>query len=404
MIVLLTFTPAVAYFPFVSRVWLILSIGLLASFIATPNFYQTKRFYIFALYALLIFVNVSSGDEYFNNNSFVGELGYLLLPILMFQYCITGRKGDTFQNWVLLIMLIILTIETISTLVLDIESPGVVRNSFREASFSRNASIGESRKTYLIQYYRMGMTNYWFPHAVPILIPSTIYGIKISKNNTKINVILWWLVLIEILLLCWLSGSTTALMLAVVFTIIGFLTKEASPKRNVAMFIIVSLVVLPFMLVDNLTLWLLDILGDLVSNNVYFSSKVDIFRESILYGDTTGDLAVREDKYSISINQFLSNIILGTNGTVGNHSTFLDRLAVLGLVGFIPYVLLFFMQFKYSIKTIPNDCRIFYFESFFAGIIMLLLKDVDNWETFLILFTILPIQLRVIRQKAFVNI
>lgn len=387
-VVLQTFTPAIAYSPIFVRPWIIWLLVLVVSIVVNPSIYRTHRFFILMLYALVLAVNVAMGDSYFKKDIAIREICYLLLPVVIYQYCITGEKGDKLSLWVMVTMILIILIESIATFFLDIANPGILR-----MAFSESVTTTYDRNTYMAQYYKLGMSNYSLPHALPILIPASIYGIKANRGFVRE---IWFLFLFALLLLVWLSGSATALLLATFITIVSFLTKIGKNKQNVIVLILLLLLLLPFLLHDSLSLRLLDIIGNWVSGNRYFVAKVNALQETILYGNAMGDVASRRDLYLQSLDLFESNILLGTNEAVGNHSTLLDRLSVLGLLGIIIFITFLIKQIQFTTHTIGGQGRFFYYEGIVAGILMLLLKDMDNWETFLVLFTVMPIQIRLV--------
>ena len=390
VIVILTFSLVTAYFPFFRREWILWLSALVVSIAVSPSVYRTHRFYILMLYALVLVVNVAMGDVYFKENVVIREICYLWIPAVIYQYCITGEKGNRFSFLVVATIIIIILIESISTFFLDLANPSILRSSFSEA-----LETSYDRESYMTQYYKLGMSNYSLPHALPILIPASIYGIKANGGGIRI---IWFLFLLASLLLCWLSGSSTALMMATFITIVALLTKIGNVEHNVKVLVLLFVLILPLFYIDSISLWFLDIIERLVSDNSYFMSKVTAFRETIIYGDAMGDVASRQELYLKSFDLFKSNALLGTNEAVGNHSTLIDRLSVLGLLGFAIYIVFLYRQFQFTKRSIGRHSRIFYIEGVIVGILLLLLKDMDNWETFLALFTVLPLQIRLVEK------
>ena len=388
IIVLLTFSPAIAYFPFVRREWTVWLVGLVVSIFIAPTFFKTPRFYYFLLYVVILFLNAATGDTFFTESTVVKEIGYLILPVLMYHYSISGKKSNRFIVWVMCLMGLIIVVESIATFILDLSNPGIVRASFSDAVMS-----GTDRVSYLLPLYKLGMSSYSFPHALPILIPAIVYGIKDNSNYYRL---VWWVLLVAIVLLCWLSASSTAFMLAFLSVVISFFTKRSWGRGNLVLLLLLTLLTFPFLFSESILLKLLDYLGDLVSGNIFFLAKVNDFKESIMYEGTAGDVESRLTLYGKSIQSFLSHPILGVNEAVGNHSSLLDRLSVLGLMGCLPLFIFLYKQFSYTSQTIHRHSRIFYYEGIFVGLLMLLLKDSDDWSLFLCLFMILPIVITIV--------
>lgn len=386
IIVVLTFTPAVGYFPIFRRTWMYLLLGVAMLYPFTRKFFTSQKFFWLIISAIVMFLNVLSKDCYYSGSPRVfSEISILVLVTLMTQYAIQEGNKNLFLKWIIFTFFTIVVIETIASFILDQQMPGAIR-----ALFSESIQTGE-RNELLYPYYRLGLSNYILPHAMPMLIPPLVMGFREKSNPLMIRI--WSLFfLIFALELVWLSGAMTAFLMAILFLLLSIYT-SFSKSPSMKLFILFGLLFLPFIFSDELKLYVLQISQDIFSGNDYIYRKLLLLEENVIFDEATGDVAERQNLYLGSINEFFKNIFIGTNNPMGNHSAFLDRLGTLGLVGFVPYIFFYYLQLKSIRFYIPKSRRIYYDLAIVAGLLMMSLKDVDSWELFFTLFTVMPLLL-----------
>ena len=380
IIAILTFTPIIGYFPFFRRTWIFLLMGLCAIAVMHKTYHLHKGFLLLGIASMIMFLNVLSHDAYYNTiNSVIVEISMIVLASTMFLYSKNGHYGAEFLKWSIYTTFGIVAIETIASFILDLGYPGIIRTLFSES-----IRTGE-RDELLYPYYRMGLSNYILPHALPMLIPPLFMGIR--DKNISIKFRIWALTfLFLVLLLIWLSGVMTAFLLSLLSIIISVFISRGKIKDMKPLIVWVSIFILPFILFDDLTFYVLQLMKSLFSGNYYITYKLQILEESLTMQQATGDLAERQNLYMISINEFANNILIGTSNSLGNHSMFLDRLATLGVIGFIPYIMFYVIQLTVIRRTIAPHNLIYYDESVWIGILMMTLKGITSWEIFFTLF------------------
>lgn len=99
----------------------------------------------------------------------------------------------------------------------------------------------------------------------------------------------------------------------------------------------------------NIGYWLINISSSFA--NELLARRLEQIGNKLLTGVSEGTLAVREQLYNKSLNTFLENPFFGTsldyglrmNTYLGGHSELLDNLGKLGIVGIIPFLLIFGM-------------------------------------------------------------
>ncbi len=159
-------------------------------------------------------------------------------------------------------------------------------------------------------------------------------------------------------------------------------------------FFLLTLVVLYF------TLWVLNKAGvfvDLIDviypyfDGTAVDSKLDDIRASLIDGEIQGNTLVgREDLHRISWNSFFRSPIWGTS-IAGGHSAIVDRLGGLGLLGGLPFIMMFISFYRMIFpRLLPYQIRYFFITGFGAGMIYLYEKGLWGCENWLMLMVMMP--------------
>lgn len=382
IIICLTFTVLPGWIPLLRKRWVLLALAFVITIIISSRYYSLKYMSAWYFYIFAVLLNSLFADAYFVNiigTSF--ELFKWIIPPAFFYYA--TQVGDLkYSKAVLLSIAFIVVFEGISTLSLDLINPGIIRNVAVQFVLEDNHSV-------FYPYYRIGMASYSFAHAVSIMIPPLVYVVKDDTNKKVFRFASFFLVAM-CLVLNYLSGSTTALILGITALLLSLFSKKGGVASNARVIIIVLILIVPFIFSDALTFELLNALDNLLGGT-HFHSKVLDFMDMASYGEASGDIKARENLYVQSLDLWLRNPLFGSNEMPGRHSAFLDRLASLGLFGVIPLIMFIYEQIKYTSKTFSSNAKVFYYEGLLIGLLLLLLKDTDDWETFLMLFLILPL-------------
>ena len=158
--------------------------------------------------------------------------------------------------------------------------------------------------------------------------------------------------------------------------------------------ILLFVIIIPLVLSQTAQIKMLEAVSALTQNNSLLEIKRMDIEESIMYGEGQGGVAERQSLYKTSFDTFLENPIMGVNEKkYGGHSALLDRLAVLGLLGFIPLCLILYRTYTFTLRFLTIDSRVYYKMGFLMGIIMMLAKNMFGWALLFSMFFLLPILL-----------
>ncbi len=378
----LTFS-AVKYWPLIGITSICYAIGIALPILICRTFFNTPSFQCFIAYGLVVLLNFFAGDDYFSNaNSLmIGFIGFYV-SLSMSYYVFQNKDYDLLKK-IVFTLLIVLLWTTVATAYFDISSPGLVRYAYGVVL------RGDSEETMFNPMLALGLSSYALPHCLPVLIPPFVMGLR-NKSLAKMQRALAVLALACCLMLVYFSGASGPLLVSFVIVLISFIVRKGSVSSNIAIFVLALLIVAPFLFNEELLLGVLDWFDGLVGVESYFHKKIGDIQDSIVYGDSSGDVEARGDLYSMTIAAILENPIIGVQEGMGKHSALLDRFASLGLVGFIPLICLLVLQTKYTLRKLPSQIHIYYYVGLLAAFMMLISKNITGWGMWFFLFAAMP--------------
>lgn len=380
----LSSTQLKVYLPFVNSL-VVLVAGLGISLLFYRDFYKQAFISWIVLYAIVLVMNNLMGDYYFQLiTNVIEELCLLLFPAALSFYIITQKQYSA-ASWLIFTFFILMIYSSIATFIVVMLFPDAVRTT---------VFLMEHEETDVLRlYYSMGMVSYKFCHALPIIIPALVYSF-LRSNKMLFFRIISFIALLAVLITIYLSNAATALLLALFALVASVFVSKKSPKVTLLRLVTLGLVLIPFIVSSDLLVDLLQAIGSLFTDDK--SAYIDRFEDIKSMsesGKASGDLGGRMDKYSISLSILEGNIILGSNMPTGEHSALLDRLASLGLVGWIPYMIYIIKNTLKQSKIISKKVISYFFIGAVSALIMMATKNMSNWDTWFMFFGLLPVLL-----------
>ena len=366
-----------------ARTWLWLLVGVVALFVLVPHFFSSKVCFALYAYSIIVVFNQLSGDEYYSTWAYTLADVFSLLFYGGVCYYLLHGCPPIISKAILYLTVFVIIFTSISTYLADLKYPDIVRIM---VTFT-NEGISNA------PYYRMGVCDYSMPHALPILIAPIVMLLKNKEILNSIKMVLG-VVLFFIFLLVWTSGATTPLLIAIFALFVSFIVSQRkSLKANILLLSIITVIMIPLAF-DDVQLRIIHYLEEVLPGENANFGKLEDFEASIVYGnDDAGDITARRDLYKQSIRGFSNHLFLGTNSVneIGMHSIILDRFAMIGIIGMIPYLLVFFFLFRdiYH-KTIVNR-RVFVLIGFICFFAVLFFKNMLGTWMYASAFVMLPI-------------
>lgn len=299
------------------------------------------------------------GVEYFSG--YLPDSITLLFAIGCLEYYIRN-KDDRFAKYSLLAMyLSLLVLAIISTPIL-IAEPGLNRaiNTMQEQGLE-------------VPNYAYFTISYGMVHAVPILVIPLFYLYKHVHAFLPKLLLLVFIILLYFTTI--LSNASTPMFMLLMYMIFVLLYNPKQSKKTNTIKIGGTLVLLVVLYYIGFFVIFLkgfqSLLGDTMQGR-----RVEEVIYYLETGDTTGDVDEREDRYSISINSFLSHPLSGEKNIdrIGKHSYMLDHLTAMGLIAFIPFALLLIYRYKRPLKYLARG-KLYYVLAYSAFIFLACMKN-----------------------------
>lgn len=379
LVISLCFSITIGWIPILSRTWIFV---LLLSFVSIIMYNKGLALgFIFplAIYGIILYINAYSGDLKFNFVFSTMELFSFFLVSYMF-YIYSKKSFFKHRRNFLICYSIVLVVTFLGTLFVYAKEPEVLRMIQTERNGGKNLLY--------VYYSKLGVESYDMGHALPCFIPILMF---IIKNNTHLQYKLIGLVILCLMLaLIYMSTATTALLLSTILLIVSFVWNTNNKALNICTLILCLCILIIFISNRDILENILN--GINLGSESTYSSKLNDFREYATYGEAGDQMQGRLDLYEQSFNVFIKYPILGNdNIEIGGHSIFIDRLAMLGLVGFIPLIIYIYFYMRYVLRKISFNIRPYCFLGFSYFIIMAFLKNIFSTEYLIISLFIMPL-------------
>ena len=380
IIIALCCTLIVGWIPIFSREWFFVLSASFLSIIFYSKILKLKYIIPLMIYGLVVYLNVFGGDQKFDFVFSTMEFFSFFLVTSVFVIYSQPYFSKSRHNF-LYCYLAVIVVTFIGTSLVYMKEPEVLRMILSETN------VGNF--TLYTIYSKLGVESYSMGHALSCLIPILVYSIK--RNNNIYYKLLLILLLFFIFALIFMSTATTALLLAIILLILSFIWNEKNKSKNIITLVICLCFGIIFILNRDL---LSNILNNIdIDSQTTYAGKLNDFKDYANYGKAGDQTQGRFDLYIQSLETFLSSPIFGINedDNLGGHSIFFDRLALLGLVGFVPLVLFLYYYIKYVLKKLSKAVKPYCLFGFFSFITLACLKNIFGFEYLAISLLIMPL-------------
>lgn len=318
---------------------------------------------------------------------FITEIA-MILPTLLIFSVLTHLRDYNLIRKIALVSLISTSITFVYLIPLIVENSDVLRLSLKS----------DFRSTFI------GMPTYPAMHSYIIVLPALLFVFKYSKGWIRyvfasISVLYLYIIF---------KASITTTVLISIAVILFFLIYRNSIKQTIA-FMGLFLVSVFILFKTGMLIFILNF-GVTLTEGTYSAGKFEGFRDMFLTGKESSALAARNDLHSISLGSFLKNplfggdtghfdlslvdadnTILSSDAVIGGHSSLLDRLGGMGLLGFIPFVMIMISTINTWKKFfLTKNAWYFYCVGLSSAAIMLYEKGLFGQEGWFTLTLYLP--------------
>lgn len=337
---------------------------------------RNKTFYWLMLYFLVVFLFISFGRTVkldIGRSSSLAQLiieyAFLLPNIII---CLVLMYLDNFSIVSVLgkssVMIIILSFVVLLVIIGNVD--------LRMLSVAYENDIGVETPSFI---------NYTLLHVYVFLIPVVYYC------YIKINGLYKYLSLVLLLLLVYVvykSSITTCLIIGIVSLLLSISLSSKNNQRTVFFITVLSATFIVFYYSGVFVSILKGILPYFEGSAV--ESKIEDALFLLSTGESSGSIATREDLHQRSWDSFFSNILIG-GGVSGGHSSLIDRLATMGLIGFIPYFMVYYSIIKQWVKHFDRFGERYYYLGVLSVVVILYSKGLFGQEGNLVFMVLMPL-------------
>lgn len=355
----------------------IITFGVLL--LINPNAFLNRLSLWTFLYLLILLVYSVFGKQlpamgigdYESKRIVIIESANILPAFAIFQH-LRYNNNDKLYKWITISSIVLIGVSLLYIVPMAMSNDYLLR---------QNEVRGEN--------HVFGMPSYALTHAYMLIIPGIMYGMK---RQDKIKKILLFLSLVLVSLTIYYSYVTTTFLISVALIALGLLYHEDKNKLILRIVGIVVLVVLVY--VSGLLEWLLNVLVQAFDGTASQNKMIEL-RAMFLGQDVEeGVFDDRQSLHAVSWDAFFRNIFFGSL-PVGGHSSLIDRLGGLGLMGFIPFVFMLWNQMKTNYGLLSDKKgRFYYLLSVGAVLVYMYTKGIFGGEGWLFLMVLIPSYIR----------
>jgi hypothetical protein len=344
-------------------------------------------FYVFIFWFLFSFIlpnTLYGGVDEWNKRMTKEYLYQIMLSISLFEYFKNSKDHDGLAllvKWTLLFITI--------TAVMSIFSSTV------DPMYARKLIGSEYTKDELLKISKYGGGSHGFAGALLFLFPMIIFFyrnsliIPFSKPVILVFGILCFLAVLRMQIFANILISVSA----IVFSLAGAKNIRKSLTFGAVILIIIALIPRHFYI--SLLIFASSYFNP-NSENYFKLNDIASFVETGQVNDETS-AGGRLERYPLLWEGFKGNPATGfynSNSSLdiapGGHLFWMNRLTVYGILGFVPFILIFYFHIKRSINQFDSEFSFYFLLSVFAGLGLGLIKNIAGMEEWGMFFFILP--------------
>ena len=315
-----------------------------------------------------------------NRNMITTEFIYIVLPITIFAYF---RMENDYIGLAKLVKwtLLFIAITSILTIIVTYYNPMIVRNIIGSASQSTSQQMED------LGYKKFGVGGYGFATAIVSLFPMLIYYYKNNDRSPwgKKTLLLFMVIVYFSLIKIQIFAN---ILIATTFIILSLIGKKKFAKSWVYISVVLLIAVLiPVQYYIDMFAYMANWFNTGSENYSKFNDMAQFLSSGGSYKDTGA--GIRASRFPLNWESFTSNPLYG--GQYGNgHLHWMNKLAVFGLLGTIPFVLIIYKYIKINLKYFNKEFAFYFLLSLFSIITLGAIKALSGREIWFTFFVLLP--------------
>lgn len=349
----------------------------------------TDKFFFFVLCFSIIFVYFllntlwNNVDEWNKREARMEVLAFLV-PMSLYAYFRFSRDFDGLAllvKWTLFFIAI--------TAILSIYSSTI------DPMYARSLTGGDYTAAEAKTMQKLGGGAYGFAGALVFLFPMIVYYYRNSSKIpfSKPQILIFGIVCFVAVLRMQIFANIILSVFGIIFSLLG--ARKIRKSLIYSGIFLGLLILIPKNVYSDL----------LISASKHFNPDSDVYYKLndmavfIKFGEVSAETAAggRIERYPLLWEGFKTNPLTGfynSNSTLhiepGGHLYWMNKLTVYGILGFIPFILIFYFYIKKVIKQFDPEFTFYFLLSVFSGIGLGLMKNLVGNDFWCMLFFIIP--------------
>ena len=349
-----------------------------------PKIFKNKLFILLLIYGffiVLILLNTLWANiDPWNKKQIINEFYVFSVAISVLTYF---RLEQDYEGFALIIKwtLLFIFVSAIMSIITAYINPLYARDLTGISAFS------ESERVKILGYTKYGGGNYSFASALVCLFPMLIYLYKSNDNSIfkKYQILLMGIIFFYALIKMQIVANILVAFIIIILSLLG----RKNLKKSIGIYIIllILIVVIPSHIYAELFYNVANIFD--TNSEIYF--KLNEMGTFFITGGTVENNAIsgRYARYPLLMQSFLSNPLWGGKEWNG-HLFWMNKLAVYGLLGTLPFIYIIYYYVKKNIKYFDDEFSFYFLLSIFSIIGLGLMKALVGRELWYTFFIILP--------------
>ena len=343
--------------------------------LATLLIFEYKRFIsktYLLLYFFIFIAFIMNTIYWYQFNSIpwmISDIRNLFIAITLFDYFISSKdyKGLNICFYVILISIVI-------TCLIDI------------FIFYRYGYTSRSRAARNIYLNNFGYADISFYYGICLTLPIIIAGFKSQKTKSvKKWFLLFYIIIVSYAL--FLAEYTTAFLIGVLGLIFGYLGRE---RFKYSLFLALIVICISLLLPRNIVSETIYYVAEQSEGEIMSTRLSDL---GLTISGTPLSSTTHVESRAARIPFLLSNIIKSPfigGGPTTEHCFWLDRFSMFGIIGMIPWILIFIYQIRLTNLFIDDQYRYYYYVCISLCILMGIMKQLMGVYPLLDIFMLAP--------------
>lgn len=378
-VVMITFSLFLGWLPLIGKIIPKMAI-LLYVLLFAPYLMKNRTFYCLLLFYLYIVFQSLVFGYGFDLITWFAVFMDFAVPIFLLHAAKKFDDNKTVKSLALFSYIYIFVTVILSIIVMT-NDPTALRQQQAMTVMEEYASA--------LQYNKQGLASYAFA-AMIMCMPAVLISVYKTTANARVR-FLSIIGIVFCLVFMWMGQVTTTLLICICLAFISIFLKNSSSK---GIFIGAALLILVVGLfggsiIDSVAPYTEGTAMETKFNN--FSSKAHSGVDDTEEGSVQGRMALT----SLTLKVFSEHPILGDpHGYIGGHNYYIDRFALYGIIGVIPFFLMLYFFYKDAFRFLPPKKHSIYKLIFLGFIVLGILKNISGMEYWLFMFCFYPFILK----------